>query len=74
MPATRSSELESGIVTVSSPSKLRARPKRPSDTRVAPESVPGLPVPDVSMTAEPDASSNAQAPTSPGNTGQTVLS
>ena len=71
MPATRSSDTESGTVTMSpEPSKLRALPKRPSAVRAAPEIVPTLPRPEASKADVPDGSSKPQAPTIPGSTGQ----
>src|SRR5690242_4123392 len=60
-----SSDAESGTVTMSfTPSNCRALPYLPA-TRVAPEIVPALPIPERSETVLPDASSKLQAPTRP---------
>ena len=61
----RSSELASATVTQSlTPSNDRPPPYRPV-VRAAPEIVPALPRPDVSVAVVPLASSKPQAPTSP---------
>jgi hypothetical protein len=58
IPVVRSSDAASAIVTQSSsPSNASAPPARPV-ARVAPEIVPGLPLPDASVAVVPDASSN----------------
>ena len=54
----RSSVAESATLTMSlTPSKLSARPKRPEVVRVAPETVPALPLPEESVAAVPVVSS-----------------
>src|SRR3954464_5527203 len=61
-----SSESASGTVTQSlTPSKFRAPPKRPAVVQAAPETVPVLPLPDLSATVVPVPSSKPQAPTRP---------
>src|SRR4051794_19145481 len=65
MALVRPSDDEFGIVTMSfTPSNDRAFPRRPA-TRLAPEIVPVLPVPEASFAVVPDVSSNDQAPTRP---------
>ena len=65
IPVDRSSELVSAIVTQSlTPSKERAPPFLPA-AQTAPESVPWLPLPEVSATEVPEPASNEYAPTSP---------
>ncbi len=64
--------MASGTVTESlTPSNESALPACPA-TRVAPETVPLLPVPDPSVAAAPLASSKPQAPTRPVDGGDTV--
>ena len=61
-----SSDAASGTVTQSfTPSKFSAAPYFPAATRVAPEIVPALPVPERSVTDVPDPSLNEYAATSP---------
>ena len=52
------------------PSNVSAPPKRPAVVRVAPLIVPPLPALEASVTAVPDVSSNAHAPTRPVGVGQ----
>src|SRR4051794_34857781 len=65
-PTLRSSEALSGITTIAlMPLKESAEPKRPAAAQVAPEIVPGLPLPDESATTVPLPSSNEHAATRP---------
>src|SRR5436305_7609598 len=66
IPVVKSRELESLIVTQSlTPLNDRALPNLPAVVRVAPEIVPGLPVPDASRAVAPVVSSKLNAATSP---------
>src|SRR5690349_4456441 len=72
MRVVKSSELASATVTESlMPSNDNALPVCPA-TRVGPDTVPGLPVPDASVAVAPLASLNAHAPTSPVAGGETT--
>ena len=68
-----SSEAASATVAQSfTPSKDSAEPYFPAAVRVAPEIVPALPVPELSVTAVPVASSKAYAATRPGGVADCV--